>query len=436
MSQPFFQLSASQPPSSRIALEPVYNVLNSMALLSLAEAQPALDSWVRSAAAAMAPAERAANRLIFEQLGCVLVAHAGAADFESYLDALTQQHPQALRDQALAELADGVVAAPSSAEAQDLLDDPFRLHDMVVSHLRGVWDRSMREEWARTVRGLENQVRLLQNSIPNSGMSPSQIAHNLHSLVGHPAGADSAEELVFVPSAHTGRHTSELNFGGTRWLFFDSQLSRAALLRDSPVREQELIGRINALSEPMRLRVLELLAQHDELSLQEIMEQLGASQPNTSRYLKSLSVYTSERRGRDGKKYYRLVPTQLELTFQALRQSLLSAQPNPAPDGSPTAELPAAVARWLNPQGIVSAWPGREGDRLAVLEYLAGFFEDGMQYTEREVNAIIVEHVFSYARDHVTIRRDLVDFQLLSRAANGSRYWRNAEYQAAGAASS
>src|SRR5690349_2811410 len=123
MPESFFRLARTQSPNSRVALEPVRNALNSMALLNLADTQPALGGWVRRTAAELAPAERETNRLLFEQLGYVLVANAEQPDFERYLDDLTQQNPMMLRDQMLSHFANGEANGRPSPAVQALLDD-------------------------------------------------------------------------------------------------------------------------------------------------------------------------------------------------------------------------------------------------------------------------------------------------------------------------
>jgi DNA-binding MarR family transcriptional regulator len=454
MAYGLFQVAAPTARRGRVALEPIYNALNSVALLNLVDTLPALNGWVRRTAAAMTPAERHTNRLIFEGISAALVTGVAEADFAAYLDALTTRHPEALRDQVLAQLTGGSEEAPAALladqqayiaqvkrvsagapldealhnEVHALLNDPFRMHDLIITHLRTLWETGLAAEWARTQRQLQHSVLLLQNSIPGSGLAPEQIMERLQTFIGRPAGFDDTQELVFVPSPHTGHYTTQLRLGTTRWLFFEAILNYWVLLRESPVGEAELIGRLNALTEPMRLRILALLAQHYELTPQEIMEQLGQSQPNVSRYLKSLSMYVHERRGKDGKKHYRLSPAQLDVTFHGLKQTVLAAGQRPA---EPLLERGASshegVGRWLNPQGVVNAWPGRDRDRLAVLEYVAERFVPGQEYTEKEVNALITQYVRPHTRDHVTIRRDLIDYQFLGRTSDGSRYWRNTQ---------
>jgi len=69
----------------------------------------------------------------------------------------------------------------------------------------------------------------------------------------------------------------------------DATLDRAPFaLSDAPT-EPELVGKyFRALGDPTRVRILELLRDHDELSVTEIVERLGQSQPKVSNHLACL----------------------------------------------------------------------------------------------------------------------------------------------------
>jgi len=419
-----FQLAPVQPPS-RIAVEPVYNALNSMALLHATGSLPASGRWVQETAQALQPEQLRANRLIFGELGAALLIGGSWPDMPAYLDALATQHPTTLRDRVLARQQGA--EAPPSAEAAALLADPFQMHDMIVAHVRNLWEAYLAAEWAQVQRSLEEQAMTLRQSLPGSGLAPAVIAQNLHTFIVGAAGlAPGAYEIAFVPSAHTGRYTTRLQAGSTLYLFFDAALHESVLLRDTPVKQVELIGRLGALTEPARLRVLALLAQQGELTLQDLMAQLDTSQPNVSRYLKSLGSYVIEQRGKDGRKRYRLVPTQLDMTFQALKQMVLAA-PAPAAPQSEDHMQAQGLARYLDGSGAVMFWAAQEPDRSALLGYLASQFAPGQVYGEKEVNAVLAQYVAPHVRDHVTVRRDLIDARLLRRSDDGSRYWRGDE---------
>src|SRR5919109_1473716 len=59
-------------------------------------------------------------------------------------------------------------------------------------------------------------------------------------------------------------------------------------LSESPT-ESELVGKyFRALGDPTRIRILELLRDHDELSVTDIVARLGQSQPKVSNHLACL----------------------------------------------------------------------------------------------------------------------------------------------------
>lgn len=82
-------------------------------------------------------------------------------------------------------------------------------------------------------------------------------------------------------------------------------------------------------------------------------------------------------------------------------------------------ELPGAtseqaqVLRNFVEDGRLTAIPVRASQRRVVLEYLAGRFDEGVEYTEPEVNELLGRSHDDYA----SLRRYLVDERLLSRTA-------------------
>jgi hypothetical protein len=79
----------------------------------------------------------------------------------------------------------------------------------------------------------------------------------------------------------------------------------------------------------------------------------------------------------------------------------------------------------MDATGLIVAYPAGANERLALLRALVARFAPRQAYAEREINALIRQHVHPAAADHVTVRRDLVDFQLLRRTEGGTRYWRD-----------
>lgn len=76
----------------------------------------------------------------------------------------------------------------------------------------------------------------------------------------------------------------------------------------------------------------------------------------------------------------------------------------------------------LDADGKVKRWPKKAAERTAVLEYFAGKFETGKDYTEMEVNAVIGSlHTFS---DNSGLRREMITAKMLNRTPDGRRYWK------------
>lgn len=81
-----------------------------------------------------------------------------------------------------------------------------------------------------------------------------------------------------------------------------------------------------------------------------------------------------------------------------------------------------AIERFLDEEGRLTVWPGKQKNKLMALTYLAGKFEPDRRYTEHEVNAILGSwHTFS---DPFILRRSLIEYGFLCRERDGSAYWK------------
>lgn len=67
---------------------------------------------------------------------------------------------------------------------------------------------------------------------------------------------------------------------------------------------------------------------------------------------------------------------------------------------------------------IIVQIPRKLDDKREVFGYAAGLFEEGRDYTEKEVNEIL-RGIYA---DHALLRRYLVDFKLLKRNNDGTIY--------------
>ena len=76
--------------------------------------------------------------------------------------------------------------------------------------------------------------------------------------------------------------------------------------------------------------------------------------------------------------------------------------------------------------GPLTAVPKRSSDQHLLVALAAAQFDPRKNYREREVNETLKSWIKTFCEpcgiDHVTLRRLLVDFRLLSRTASGSDY--------------
>jgi DNA-binding transcriptional ArsR family regulator len=408
-----------------IAAEPLYNALNSMALLGQVERLPALDVWVVRTAAGLSTEQLHANRLIFGVLIGALLPDRDWPDFPSYLADLAAQAPAALRDRALQQLEQSEEAPaddPLLAEARALLNDPAALHDLVIGHLHMVWDGGLADEWRHVQPFIQRIPGVVQHK-PTA--DAATILGNLRTFIAGPAGdAAGVEQIICVPSPHVGRYVIQLRQQNVLRLFFHGQSNFAVVMRTTPVGRAELLTRLTALADDTRLRILELFANQNELSAQEIMARLDLSQPSVSRHLKQLAPFLVERRGEGASKFYRLGSTQVGLTFHTLEQLLAgAAAEREAPQVDPV-DYPRALRGFMDAQGRATAWPTKGRDQRLMTEYMASRFETGRDYTEKEINAVLLERMHPIFKDYAIIRRALYDDGYLDRERDGSRYWR------------
>jgi DNA-binding transcriptional ArsR family regulator len=347
--------------SLSVALEPAQNVINSLVLLTAADRLSGLDDWITRTAAQMPPAEYHRNRLVCEGLYFAVQPDRRWPSFPAYLHDLAARDATELRDRLLRDLARACIdktpagAAPaqlidpaallSSAdayirylqdyefefdqalevEAHALFSDPPRMKDLIVSHLAAIWDERMSAEWERVKPILQESVSAFQQ-IDFRRMSGFEALRLVTGQDPHEKWQDliaDSRQIVFVPSAHLGPYLRKFKEDKLLWVLFGARLPEGAQAGTSALSRSDLLVRLGALTDDVRLRILSLLSQQDELCAQDIMAQLDLNQSAASRHLRQLSAagYITERR-RDVAKCYSLNRERINDTFRALDRFL------------------------------------------------------------------------------------------------------------------
>lgn len=164
---------------------------------------------------------------------------------------------------------------------------------------------------------------------------------------------------------------------------------------------------VRLLAEPARLRVFAALV-------------LGARTPDeiaTATGLGARDIASGLRRLADGG-LVDLEPsgaTPREHVFSELARR--HAEPRPAEDHGYADARVENVLRTFVRAGRLIGIPAQRSKRLHVLEHLAQSFEPGVDYPEKQVDAVLREWAQGSGVDHVTLRRYLVDEDLLRRDA-------------------
>lgn len=98
--------------------------------------------------------------------------------------------------------------------------------------------------------------------------------------------------------------------------------------------------------------------------------------------------------------------------------------------------LPRELRPFIDESGRLTRWPSRQKVQRMAVTLLARRFEPGRDYSEREVNIILMDgHTFA---DWALLRRSLVDWRYLDRDGSGRAYHLRTdaplEFEAAGPA--
>jgi len=342
------------------SLEPAYNVIGSLSLLDMADDFSGLSDWVYQTQKALSPEQLHTNELVLQDAH-VHLEDTSWSNFPTWVDALAEQDATILRDRALEVWLKGVRKKlddeiPTSSEIlanrakylslvetflslkgspfdpsfweeiHGLLCDPSARQNLIVSHLRMMWDEFVSSEWDRNLSMLEDSIQAFE-SLDLSGLTAVEALNRVILRAQVPAESlgylSQLEQIIFIPSAHTGPYMLQL--GGlsktTAYFLFGARIPEATSLHLPALSRSELLMRLSALANDTRLRILELLAKKGELGTPEIIAQLELSQSAGARHLEHLAatgfLITRQHQGTN---LYQFKPDRIDYTFKALKE--------------------------------------------------------------------------------------------------------------------
>lgn len=181
-----------------------------------------------------------------------------------------------------------------------------------------------------------------------------------------------------------------------------------------PPEDGQLLEFFKALADANRLKLVGLLAQQPR-NVEELAALLGLRPSTVSHHLMVLSeAGLVSARAVSYYNEYRLESGALE----AMAASLLSSETLPSVAASvDTAAYDRKILRdFLLPDGRLKIVPAQRKKREIVLRHIAGAFEPGVEYDEKQVNDILAR----FHNDIATLRRELIVYKFMSR--DGGKY--------------
>lgn len=172
--------------------------------------------------------------------------------------------------------------------------------------------------------------------------------------------------------------------------------------------ETQAIALFKCLADRSRLQILKNLAVED-MFVERLAQRLELSAPTVSFHLKKLSEAGAVRSYKS--QYYTMYALVPEL-FNTCILDIIRAESD---DAQLQAQRDEAYRRKVIDSffeyGKLKSIPAQRKKERIVLEVIAGSFEAGREYTEREVNIIIAD----FHDDFCQLRRDMISEKLLKR---------------------
>ena len=354
------------PPTVKVnfALAPVRNQLNNLSLLNQSNDLSGFSDWVLATWEAMSAERKRTNQMVLSVM-LDWDKFSSAPDFETGVKRIRNTDPDTMWNGILdhicmkvemshdltpadrerlrtdtayyVEMVNQTIAVHYAEKGKQIdlslyedvhrmFDDPQRLIDTAVEHLGYMWDTYLKADWERNLPVLNESVNAFRQ-LDYRGQTAIETARFVtgRDLAGIFSALDTASNLTFVPSVHIGPYVifhQGTDTDTNNYLVFGARVPEG-VTKSTALGRSELLVRISALADDTRLKILELMTQHDEVCAQDIITWLDLSQSSASRHLRQLTAtgYITERR-RDVAKCYSLNRERIDDTLFALKHFL------------------------------------------------------------------------------------------------------------------
>ena len=216
--------------------------------------------------------------------------------------------------------------APEDAADRDFdnLQNPEGWRDRITGFLTRMWEGSLKEEWSRVQPMVADSVRAFSET-PLQGNS---LEEKLCYLTGRDQIPEiwmnilnKMEEVLWVPSPHIGPYMILFHQTETQaWFISRARLPKGSNVHSVLLDKSDLLVRLSALSDPIRLEIVHIAAAQGIITSQTIIDGLGLTQSSTSRHLAQLAAtgILHVDSGEKTKRYSLNLP-RYEETIQSLR---------------------------------------------------------------------------------------------------------------------
>jgi DNA-binding transcriptional ArsR family regulator len=347
---------SSGTPRFTMGVYPAINILNMMSHLVDLDEFPGVAEALGRIADKLSPQQKERHRLIFLGLGSEALAapvqiHAQTT-FPQYIAALESLNAVVLRDSLLYALSHSAhLRVYSDAPLlptipEDLLEDeasyvafmergtkqknksaphqamytfmlqPDRLQQTLCEHFRLLWREALLVEWERSQPLLEDVVQAFGQVDLPTHTTPIDVlefvsGRNLRDVLDANA-LMQFQKILLIPSRHTGPYVSWFGDDHQLYFIFGARKPNTAEMGVRVLDKPEMLYRLQALTDEVRLDILLTIHRHGELSTQQIMDIFDLNKSTASRHLRLLraSELIHERRDTDNKgKFYSLNPS-------------------------------------------------------------------------------------------------------------------------------
>lgn len=178
-----------------------------------------------------------------------------------------------------------------------------------------------------------------------------------------------------------------------------------------------LLEFFKALADANRLKIIGLLAQ-GEYNVEQMAEMLGVSSSTVSHHLSKLS--TAGLVSARSESYYSIYSLETSV-LESMSQRLLSREimPEVTADVDMSAYDRKILNSFCDSEGRILQFPAQRKKFEVLLRHVVMAFKPDVRYTEKQVNEILS----FFNDDTATLRRGLIEHNLMEREIGGKAYW-------------